>query len=53
MRYMYLCKNLEVKEGRGLIFKGGLFSREYGITHIMRMSGPSLLVESTDSIIAN
>ena len=27
---MYLCKNLRVKEGRGLVFEGGLFSGGYG-----------------------
>ena len=30
----YLYKNLEVKEGRGLIFEGGLFLEEYSILKV-------------------
>ena len=29
-RQTYLCKNMRVKEGRGLIIEGGLFSGGYG-----------------------
>ena len=38
MLIKYLYKNLEVKEGRGLIFEGGLFSGEYGISNNTRES---------------
>ena len=32
-REKYLCKNLGVKEGRGRLLKGGVFSGTYSISH--------------------
>ena len=33
---IYLCKKSGVKEGRALIFKGGVISREYGINPMVK-----------------
>ena len=36
--HMHISKNLEVKEGGGLLLKGGVFSRTYGIPKIIMVS---------------